>query len=199
MKKQIFILLLSTFMITGLVYSAHAQMMMGGFSNLATDWNSVVEHTASEEKEGKDVWQKIQAKELSCAALDENQQFDALGEYFMGTMLGESHAAMNAMMMQMHGVEGEKQIHIAMGKRLSGCDTSAVIPAVSGGWMPMMNMMSGGWSSPSGYSSPNSMMNVGYGFGFFGWIFMLLWWIFVIVGIIASMRWLMRFKGGGRE
>ena len=205
MKKLLLIFAINIFLLSGLVLNADAQMM-GGFSNTAVDWNEVVEHTAREEQEGKELWDKLQAKEVACENLS-GEQFGVLGEYFMGQMMGDSHAAMNAMMMQMHGEEGEEQIHIVMGKRLSGCDASAVFPAGSGGWMPMMNMMTGGWSSPldgarggfSGFNSMNNMMNFGYGFGFFGWLFMILWWVFIIVGIVALIKWIMRQGGSGSD
>lgn len=177
-----------------IVSSAHAKMMMSGFSNSAADWDEVVEHTLREEKEGKELWEKFQAKEISCAALTD-EQFGVLGEYFMGQMMGNSHAAMNAMMIQMHSEEGEEQIHIAMGKRLSGCERDAVIPMQGQGWMPMMQMMWGGWSSPPNDSDffNNHMMygvNNGIGgFGFFGGIIMILWWVLIIVGIVALIKW----------
>src|SRR3990167_7922005 len=189
MKKLIFTIF-AAIVISSFATSANAQMM-GGFSNSSADWNEVVEHTAREEQEGKELWNKLQTNELACENLSD-EQFGVLGEYFMGQMAGDSHAAMNAMMIQAHGEEGEEQIHIVMGKRLSGCDTSAAFPAISGGWMPMMNMMWGGWSSPLGSNnSTNNMMNFGFGpFGSFGWIFMVLWWILIIAGIVALIKWL---------
>ncbi len=140
--KKIVLTIISIIAASSFIPAANAQMM-GGFSNSSTDWEEIVEHTLREEKEGKEVWDKLQAKQTECTNLD-NEQFSVLGEYFMGQMMGDSHAAMNAMMMQMHGEEGEEQIHIAMGKRLSGCEIGAGV-AGSGGWMPMMQMMWGGW------------------------------------------------------
>jgi len=175
MKKLIFAIF-ATIVIGSFAANVNAQMM-GGFSNAAVDWNEVVEHTAREEREGKELWNKLQTKEVACENLDD-EQFGVLGEYFMGQMAGDSHAAMNAMMIQAHGEEGEEQIHIVMGKRFSGCDTSAAFPAISGGWMPMMNMMWGG-------------VNFGFlPFGGFGWIFMILWWVLIIAGIVALIKWL---------
>jgi len=190
MKKLIFTIFAAS--VIGLFATSANAQMMGEFSNTTVDWSEVVEHTAREEQEGKELWNKLQAKEVACADLND-EQYGVLGEYFMGQMAGNSHAAMNAMMIQAHGEDGEEQIHIVMGKRLSGCDTSAAFPAISGGWMPMMNMMWGGWSSPfdSNNSTNNNMMNFGFGpFGGFGWIFMILWWVLIIAGIVALIKWL---------
>jgi len=197
--KKFILTILSIVVVGSFAQNANAQMM-GGFSNTSVDWDEVVEHTAREEQEGKELWNKLQAKEVVCADLND-EQHGVLGEYFMGQMAGDSHAAMNAMMIQAQGEDGEEQIHIVMGKRLSGCDTSAAFPAISGGWMPMMNMMLtpwrsstgwGGWSSPFGSNnSTNNMMNFGFGpFGGFGWIFMILWWVLIIAGIVALIKWL---------
>lgn len=144
-------------------------------------------HTAREEAEGIVVWEKLQAKQVQCSDLSDDD-FGVLGEYFMGQMVGNSHEAMNAIMERMMGKEGEKQMHIVMGKRLSGCDNSAQIPSSGVGFIPMMWMMGGGG---------NPMMNFGFtSFGAFGWIFMILWWVLIIAGIIALIKWLTnQFRG----
>ena len=160
-----------------------AQEMMG---NAITNSDG---HTANEEAEGKAVWEKLQDKELACKDLSDDN-FGTLGEYFMGQMMGTSHEAMNNMMIQMMGEKGEEQMHIVMGKRLSSCDTSAAFPSQGVGFMPMMQMMMGGWSSPFGSNQlNNSMMNFGFTpFGGFGWIFMIVFWGLVIWAIIALIR-----------
>ena len=184
---------LNLFIILGVI-------VFGGFVAVSPVSAQMDNHTAREEAEGEIVWQKLQSKEVACADLSD-EDFGALGEYYMGQMLGDSHEAMNEMMIRMHGEEGEEQIHVVMGKRLSGCDTSASVPEISGGWMPMMNMMWGGWSSPFGNNlTNNNMMNFGFGpFGSFGWIFMILWWVLIIAGIVALIKWLTSQSRGSRE
>src|SRR3989344_8912925 len=85
-------------------------------SNQSVD--SFSNHTAREEQEGKEIGEKLQAKEVTCDTLSD-EDFGALGEYYMGQMTGDSHEAMNTMMERMMGKEGEKQMHVVMGKRLS--------------------------------------------------------------------------------
>lgn len=41
------------------------------------------------------------------------------------------------------------------------------------------------------------MMNFDYGFGFFGWIFMLLWLVLIVVAIVALIKWLTNLFNGG--
>ena len=152
-------------------------------------------HTAREEAEGKEIWGKLQSGELKCEDLsDEN--FGALGEYFMGQMAGDSHEAMNNMMIRMMGEEGEEEMHIAMGKRMSGCEPNAAIPQnmMNSGMMQMMigSGMMGNWSNSlalnNNFTNPMSMMN--FGFAPFGWIFMILFWALVIAGIVALIKWI---------
>lgn len=38
----------------------------------------------------------------------------------------------------------------------------------------------------------------GFGFGF-GWVFMILWWVLVIVGLVALMKWIGTSFGAGRS
>jgi len=162
------------------------------------DSNVPDDHTKQEEAEGREVLGKLQDKTLSCENLSEHD-FGSLGEYYMGTMTGESHTAMNAMITRMHGEEGEEQIHVAIGKRLSGCDTSAAIPGGDFGSMPIMNMM-GGWSDPSGFKNNfnKHMMNYGYSMSYgggLGFLFMVFVWIILIVSTAGVVRWVF---GGGR-
>src|SRR3989338_4600771 len=72
-------LLITTF-IFGSMFAAGSvnAQMMGNFSNTTVDWNEVVEHTAREEQEGKELWNKLQAKEVVCADLND-EQFGVLG------------------------------------------------------------------------------------------------------------------------
>ena len=171
------------------VMSARADMMGERGTTEADD------HTAREEAEGKEVWQKFQEKRVSCADLKDGD-FGVLGEYFMGKMMGDSHASMNAMMENMMGHEGEEQMHVVMGKRFSGCDELAVYTAEGEGFLPMMNMM-GGWSSPFGLNQENNSMmygfgnsSMGLGFGLLGVVFMIFWWVLILAGIVALVKWL---------
>lgn len=199
MKKFIF----STIGIVGLifVFSGSVFIQRAASASSSPINSGLDDHTAREEAKGKEVWEKLQTKQITCADLSDDD-FGVLGEYFMGQMAGTSHGAMNNMMIAMMGEEGEKQMHVAMGKRLSGCDTSAAYPSQGSGFLPMMQMMGtmmGGWSSPfSPNQSNNSMMNFGFGtFGRFSWVFLVLWWVLVIAGIVVFIKWVgSQFRGG---
>ena len=167
-----------------------------GYYNSSTD-SAAIQSQQQEELEGRNILDNLSNKTISCSRI-QDADFEKIGEYFMGQSIGDTsrHIAMNAMMKSMLGERGEEQAHIAMGKRVSGCDTSATFPAGSDGWMPMMSMMWGVWSSPFyGSNSTNNMMNFGFTpFGGFGWIFMILFWGFVTWMIVSMIRG--NFGGG---
>ena len=169
---------------------AFAQGMMG-FSGSSPD-NAAIKSQQQEEQEGKKLLGDLSNKTVICSGLDDSD-FEKIGEYFMGQSIGDvsRHIAMNEMMKRMMGEEGEEQTHAAMGKRLSNCDTSAEFTQESNGWISMMSMM-GGWASLNGFNKgDNTMMNFGFTpFSWFGGIFMVLWWVLIIAGIVALVRWL---------
>lgn len=152
------------------------------------------DHTAREEAEGKEIQAKLSAEELKCENLSDDD-FGALGEYFMGQMMGETHEDMNDMMILMMGEEGEEEMHVAMGKRMSQCEPNAAMPQsmMNDGMMQMM--MGGGMtgnqsnsSTPNNFNNPTSMMD--YSFMSSSWIFMVLFWILIIAGIVALIKWI---------
>jgi len=153
------------------------------------------DHTAREEAEGKEIWQEMEREEVGCKELTD-EQFAALGEFFMGEMTGDAHEAMNTMMTRMMGEEGEEEMHVIMGKRMSGCGGDGTLPMGNVGMMmPMMGMM-GGWSNGAAPDTMSSMMGYGFsGFAPFGFTFMILWWVLIIAGIVALVRWLSHTSG----
>lgn len=159
------------------------------------------DHTAREEAEGREIWQRMEREEVDCGDLSDDQ-FAALGEFFMGEMTGDAHEAMNTMITRMMGEEGEEQMHAVMGKRMSGCGGDGTLPMGNAGMMmPMMGMMMGGWSNGYAPDTMSSMMGYGYGFAPFGFIFMILWWGLIIAGIVALVKWISRTSGtqGGKS
>jgi putative membrane protein len=167
--------------------SSFAQGMM---SHASSTQNGAIpanmNHTAQEEADGRVVWNKLQSKELSCAVTSE-QNFETLGEFFMGQMMGNAHETMNDMITERMGEDGEAQMHSTIGKRLSGCDIAAPFPAQTIAHMPMMKMMGGEWIT----SLSDNKMNFGpTRFWMIGLVLYIAWWILIIMGIIALVRWL---------
>ncbi|HAI98322.1 TPA: hypothetical protein DCL30_02115 [Candidatus Peribacteria bacterium] len=185
-----------------------AQGMMG-FSYSSPD-NAAVQSQQQEEQEGKQFLDNLKNKTVICSQL-QDADFEKIGEYFMGQSIGDTsrHIAMNERIKSMMGEQGEEQMHIAWGKRGSSCDTSAAFPSEGIGFMPMMMggawngaaPTAGRWPNGSDYSTIFSMMGYGFGFAPFGFLFMILWWILIIVGIIALVKWIARTSGtsGGKS
>lgn len=176
----------------------YAQSMMGNQIQQSAD-----DHTAQEEVEGKNIWDKLQAKQLNCSNFTDDN-YDVLGEYVMGQSIGNTqrHAFMNQMMKNMMGEQGETQMHIALGKRFSGCGKNASYPQNGWGFTPMMWMMGssfapwsfggmkGGDNPMMGWGGWNNMMGGWGGFGLLSWIPMIIFWALLILGIIAIIRYL---------
>jgi len=177
-----------------------AQGMMGFPSSSSN--SAALQSQQQEEQEGKQFLDNLNNNTVTCSQL-KDADFEKIGEYFMGQSIGDTsrHIAMNEMMKSMMGEQGEEQMHIAWGKRGSGCDTFAAFPSQGESFMPMMQMMMGGWSSPLGSNqSNNSMMNFGFTpFGGFGWIFMVLWWVLIIAGIVALIKWFTNQSRGNHD
>lgn len=101
------------------------------------------DHTKEEEAKGKEINDKLKKGLVKCKNL-KDQDYEVLGEYFMGQMAGKNHPSMNQMMKIMMGKEGERQAHINLGKKLSGCVNSYQ-------YLPMMGMMGGFSYWPMGW------------------------------------------------
>lgn len=186
------------FLFGGMVLSANAQMMNNGISNANNDRQVVAEHALKEEKEGKELWNKFQAGEFKCEDLSDDN-FGALGEYFMGIMMSDAHASINFMMIQDHGQDEEEQMHIAMGKRFSGCDTEASYG--TGGWTLMpTQMMGGGFDHVNGSWSFLRMFSAAGALGIILFIIWILWWFFVAGILLFLIKWLLdKFKENRRS
>lgn len=164
-----------------------------------------------EVKRGEEIWQKLSADQSKCENLIDGE-FENLGEFFMERMVGspDSHEIMDKQMAQMMGEEGLEQMHTVMGKRMSGCQTDAVVTGA--GMMGMMGSAFAPWSFGGTKGGGWNMMGPGMmgwgnspaGWGVMGsgtlWIWSLLsWitWILIIVALVAFIRWM--WKKGSKK
>ncbi|MEW6035549.1 MAG: hypothetical protein AB1529_02970 [Candidatus Micrarchaeota archaeon] len=137
---------------------------------------------------------------ISCDKLSQ-EQLELIGEYFMEQMHpGQAHEAMDQMM----GGEGSaslEQAHVQMALVLYCGQTNTSV--TYGGMMGMMPMMGrfGGYGSGFG----GGMMNYPYGgmmgydmmgYGGWGWIVGLVFWVLVFVALILAIFWLYRSVTG---
>lgn len=175
--------------------TSNAQMMRFGTSTTSTDQGE----TAKEEAMGKTISEKLRANDIRCGDLSESD-YELMGEYYMGLMTGNAHASMNKMMEQASGKEFEVQMHTALGKRISGCDTNAQFPASYSNFMNMMGV----WSQGVNYRNfgnanfPMSMMGylgvpvVGFGGTFLMTILSVLFIGIFLIGLYSLFAWLSR-------
>lgn len=163
--------------------------MMGGYPSGSSLKNTVVDvHTEEDEALGKIVWQKTQDKSLTCENTTEDD-FRVLGEYYMGQMTGTNHPAINGMIMQMVGKEGEEEMHAVMGKQLSGCDVEAKYPSFTTPFLTMMQFpMTLGYifgNTSCNANNPSALDNIGW---FIGLAITLCF--FAIIGLFSTIRFL---------
>lgn len=143
------------------------------------------------------------AGEINCQRVAD-AEFEKLGDNVMGIMHPDEKQ--HELIDQMMGGEGSdslKAAHIMMGQRYLGCNSAGFGFGMMNGWG---SGMMGGWGMMmpffNGFGAftrggENSMMGNWGGFGLgFGWIFMILFWVLIIVGVIALIKWL---AGQGKE
>jgi hypothetical protein len=163
--------------------SAYAQMMNGYIVEDDGD-------TEREEAEGRLIVESLANGSATCAMLSAND-FERVGEYYMGLMVGDVHVTMNAMMASQLGEGGEEHMHILMGQRLSECDpTAGDNGAILGAaWFPMMSMMNGisgsSWGTGVMYRHDASL------WGIVCLSTMILFWIVGFLMLIALVRFLL--------
>ena len=102
---------------------------------------------ATDEQRGAEVLDSVETGALDCDQLDA-VDFEAVGEFAMGRMLGSpgapgAHEAMDRMMASMMGEGGLGRMHEVMGTRFSGCGNPP-LPGGFGSMMGAMGMMGGG-------------------------------------------------------
>ena len=122
--------------------------------------------TPREEQQGSRVVEELRSGKLKCSDASASD-FELVGEYVMGRMLGSSaqHEAMNQMMAAMMSARGEEGVHEAMGRNFSGCgggrlpkNFGQMMGAVSAMGSMGGGMMDGGVQGGGRYGGPGSMM-----------------------------------------
>lgn len=171
--KQFFVAIIIAVAISTLgVKTIQAQIM--GFQSASPN-NSEIKNQQQEEQTGKSLLDQLNKGKTTCQTLVD-ADFEKIGEYFMGQVIGETskHIAMDNSMKSMIGEQGEEQMHIAWGKRGSGCDNnSSFLPRMGGGF----NMIGGYYG----------MMNGGFGiYAVFAW----LTWVLITIALVLGIVWL---------
>ena len=194
--KKIAIGIASAAVLLGFAGIASAQGMMGGYGSTAASSATSSSSSDAGDVAGAALLAKLQSGQTSCGQLT-TQDFAALGDYYMGNMMGSYHERADAYMTQSLGEQGDEQMHIAMGERLSGCNSSAAYPSGVFGFGPMMGGFGqGGLGMMNGWNADGyPMMGFGsgvFGYSAFGSIIMALVLVFAIIGVIASVMWLVR-------
>lgn len=117
-------------------------------ANMTTGPVSPTSSASADEQKGQAIYTQLQNKQTSCAKLT-NDDFDVMGDFFLGRMMGSAHDSMDQQMTQHIGATGERQAHIAMGQRLSGCDVNASYPSAASNYPAMA------WTGMTGSNGSN--------------------------------------------
>lgn len=156
---------------------------------------------AGEGQQGAQLLRRIEAGSASCGSL-KTEDFDRIGEYVMGRMLGaaSAHEAIDRQMAATMGSRGLTQAHVYMGQRFAGCAAGRA-PNAFGAMMGMMGagMMgsvygSGGYGMGSGYDgmmgfghTPASRRSDGWGSG--DTVVAILMGLLLAVALVALATW----------
>lgn len=130
---------------------------------LALGTGSALASEAAEEQRGAELLTAVERGEMDCADL-ESGDFDAIGEFAMGRMLGSSsaHEAMDETITRMMGEAGLGRMHEVMGQRFADCGAAGA----QGGYGGMMGMLGGGMMGGPGQGyGPDDASGQGYGPG----------------------------------
>ncbi len=138
-----------------------AQYMMGSGPYAESSASNTAANTTSSEQQGQNIYNQLQNKQITCSKLNDTD-FANLGDFYMSEMMGSAHDAMDQYMTRQLGASGDRQVHIAMGERLSGCNTNASYPSSAYNYAPlawMGGMMSNdtgnnwGWNTMGRYNN----------------------------------------------
>ncbi len=186
LKLQVSIsLLIMSFLFLLFSPKTNAQMM-GGYQGQTSLSQSDIQNEQNDQNAGQDIYQKLQNGQVTCQQLTDDN-FDKLGDYFMWKSLGstQAHAVMDKRITQMMGDQGNTQMHIALGKRGSGCFSNFNIPSNT---PPFMMGMMNNSAYANGGGVKNMMGNWGWNGSMMGWTgfgsFNLLSFLFCIVVFI---------------
>jgi putative membrane protein len=186
MKLSLITLPITILLLTPSAGVVHAQMM-GDYSNqgaydtmMKTDANEDAQSTGtstSAESRGEILWGGLASGKLRCSDFTDSD-FEELGDFFMSRMLGTRHEAIDEWMGNSLGEENDSAMHTIMGKRVSGCDESAVFPYRGDNvFFPMMGMMGDGYGHD--FSSPAHAL----------WDILLT--VIVVIGIVFLVRFIL--------
>ena len=180
MYKRIILLVVAFLLISSFFSHTHAQIMGNGNPSITVNPTQVVEQQ-QEEAQGKQFFDELQSKQTTCAKLT-NSDFEKIGEYVMSQMFGSNtnaHIAMNERIQQMRGQTGEEQMHIQIGRSVTGCSTTASQSnTANGGGFSMM-----GWN---GFGMMNSFGGTFSGF----WVVGIIIHTIVVIDLILLGVWL---------